>query len=340
MKIIEDGAIAVASEIPPTAPLNLLDYDRFLCCFSAGKDSVCAFLQLLEAGVPRSKIELHHHLVDGRESDLMDWPVTESYCEAFAAAFGVKLYKSWRVGGFEREMLRESSRTAPVSFESEDGFVKTIGGTGGNESTRLKFPQTTANLQQRWCSSVVKIDVFARILTNEPRFQNGRTLVITGERAEESTARANYLQFEPHRADLRNGIKIQRHIDHWRPVHQLSEAEVWAKLERFKVNPHPAYWLGWSRLSCRCCIFIGPDEWATLRTYMPTAFDGIVRYERQFKITIHRTRTVDEQADRGIAFPCKFEMLQLAESKTYDHPIIVDNWTLPPGAFKHTGGPS
>lgn len=335
MEIIEDDEVAVATEIAPTEPPDILSYDRYLVGFSGGKDSVISFFRLLEAGVPRSKIELHHHLVDGRESELMDWPVTESYCRAFAEAFGVKIYMSWRVGGIEREMLRDLSRTAPVSFDSEKGFVKTLGGDRGGESTRLKFPQTSADLKVRWCSSVVKIDVFARILTNEPRFQSTRTLVVTGERAEESTARGNYLQFEPHRSDLRNGVKIQRHIDHWRPVHQMLETEVWAMMERYKVNPHPAYWLGWSRLSCRTCVFLGPDEWATMRTYMPKAFNGVATYERQFKITIHRTRTVDEQADRGIAFPCKFEILQLAESKEYYHSIIVEKWTLPPGAFKH-----
>lgn len=340
MKMIEDGVIAAANEIAPTEPPDILNYDHFLVMFSGGKDSIVSFFALLEAGVPRSKIELHHHLVDGRESELMDWPVTESYCRAFAEAFGVKIYMSWRVGGIEREMLREHSRTAPVSFDSEEGVVKTVGGDRGGESTRMKFPQTTADLRLRWCSSVAKIDVMARILTHEPRFKNSRTLILTGERAEESTSRANYLQFEPHRADLRCGIKIRRHIDHWRPVHQMLETEVWAKIERYKVNPHPAYFLHWSRLSCRSCVFIGADEWATLRTYMPSAFNPIANYERQFKITIHRTRTVNEQADRGTAFPLKFEMLQLAESKTYYHPIIVDNWTLPPGAFKHTGGPS
>lgn len=56
------------------------DYDRYVVAFSGGKDSLACLLHLLECGVDRSKIELHHHLVDGREgSTLFDWPVTESY---------------------------------------------------------------------------------------------------------------------------------------------------------------------------------------------------------------------------------------------------------------------
>ena len=35
--------------------------------------------------------------------------------------FGIKLFKSWREGGFLREMLRNNSPTAPTSFEKPDG---------------------------------------------------------------------------------------------------------------------------------------------------------------------------------------------------------------------------
>lgn len=86
-------------------------YDRFIVCMSAGKDSLACLLHLFEQGVDRSRIELHHHLVDGLEgSELMDWPVTKSYCEALAKALGLRLYFSWKTGGFEKEMLRDECR--------------------------------------------------------------------------------------------------------------------------------------------------------------------------------------------------------------------------------------
>ncbi len=74
----------------PTAPVGLtraqLDtYATIIVAFSGGKDSVACVLHLLELGVPRERIELWHHDVDGREgSTLMDWPVTRAYCRAFA----------------------------------------------------------------------------------------------------------------------------------------------------------------------------------------------------------------------------------------------------------------
>lgn len=326
----------------PSAPIAFdpLGYDRYAVAISGGKDSVAILLHLFDLGVDPKKIELHHHLVDGRESNLMDWPVSEDYVRKLAHAFGLKIYFSWRVGGIEREMLRNGTRTAPVAFESEDGTVKVLGGDRGKSGVRLKFPQTTSNLTQRYCSAYAKIDVFARVLVNETRFRSGRTLVVTGERAEESAARALYATLEPHRSDNRNGEKVQRYIDHWRPVHGWSEAQVWEIIRRFKINPHPAYWLGWGRMSCRNCIFNSANMWATVRTHMPHAFTPIANYERQFNVTIHRTKTVEELAASGTPFPCSIEMLELAESTEYYAPIFVDDWQLPPGAFKEGAGPS
>jgi tRNA(Ile)-lysidine synthase TilS/MesJ len=94
---------------------DLNSYDVIVVAFSGGKDSIACVLHLLELGVPRERIELWHHDVDGREgSSLMDWPVTRDYCRAFAAAFGLPIFFSWKVGGFEREMCRDNARTAPT----------------------------------------------------------------------------------------------------------------------------------------------------------------------------------------------------------------------------------
>jgi 3'-phosphoadenosine 5'-phosphosulfate sulfotransferase (PAPS reductase)/FAD synthetase len=341
--IEEENETSQHKEVAPTTAPDLASYGLFAIGFSGGKDSWAALLHLLESGVPPEKIELHHQKVDGLTSKLMDWPCASSYVDKAGAAFGIPVYHSWKEGGFEREMLKENAKTAPVSWYTKDGHVLTKGGDRGKVATRRMFPQTSADLLVRWCSSALKIDVFARVLTNDERFQNKRVLVITGERAEESAARAHYATFEPHRADLRNGKKAWRHIDHWRPVHGWSEAEVWAILERHRVNPPPSYWLGFSRWSCRGCIFSGPNEWATLRTYMPEAFASIAGYEREFGITIHRSLTVDEQADRGVPHIVPLEVLLLAESTEYYADVILPEgtpWILPPGAFKKGNGPT
>lgn len=67
--------------LPRLLPLE--DYDLIIVLFSGGKDSLAAYLKLLEWGVPKEKIELWHHDIDGGHPDRkMDWPVTQSYVEA------------------------------------------------------------------------------------------------------------------------------------------------------------------------------------------------------------------------------------------------------------------
>jgi hypothetical protein len=106
-------------EIETDQQPNIKGYDRYLVAFSGGKDSIASLLALLDAGVERSKIELHHHLVDGREgSDLFDWPVTEDYCRKFAQAMGIPIYFSWLEGGLEREMLRANQAKAATIYET------------------------------------------------------------------------------------------------------------------------------------------------------------------------------------------------------------------------------
>ena len=91
---------------PKESEIDLRSYDKIVVAFSGGKDSTACVLYLLESGVPKDKFELWHHIIDGREgSTLMDWPVTEDYCRAFARALDIKIYFNWKVGGFEMEML-------------------------------------------------------------------------------------------------------------------------------------------------------------------------------------------------------------------------------------------
>lgn len=325
-----------------TAAPDLDDYDRFIVFFSGGKDSVACFLWLLEQGIPVEKIELHHHYVDGREgSELMDWPITPDYCEKFAEAFGVRLSNSWKEGGFEREMLRDNSATAPVHFSTQSGEKRQIGGVGPL-NTRRKFPQVSADLSVRWCSSYLKIGVGEAYIVNDPVFRQGKTLVLTGERAEESTARARYKTFEPHRSDNRDGTRVRRWVDVFRAVHGWKEDEVWAIMRKYGVNPHPAYHLGLGRTSCMACIFGSPQQWAMLKRYMPRHFIRIANYETDFNTTIKRGATVEQIAAKGVAPELDQFWLDIAMGNTFDAPMLIapEKWQYPLGAFGESAGPT
>lgn len=327
----------------PTAE-ELLTYDYIIVGFSGGKDSVASFLHLLEMGVPVEKIELWHHIVDGREgSKLMDWPCTNSYCREFARFFKVPIYYTWKVGGFEGEMLRENALTQPVSFEAPqpDGSIKviTVGGERGKLNTRRSFPQIAADLSVRWCSSYLKIDNAKRALCNQERFRNKRTLFITGERAQESPGRAGYAKMEVDLSDARNG-RLARHIDRWRPVHGWDEAEVWAILQRWKINPHPAYRLGWGRCSCSACIFGSANQFASLQQIYNEQFEAIAGYEDEFNRTVRRDMSIREWAAKGTPYEMELSDILAALSEEFTESIEVPGqWLLPAGAFSESAGP-
>lgn len=318
---------------------QLNSYHKIIVATSSGKDSTACILDLLEQGVDKKKMELWHHDIDGREDNFMDWPVTSPYCQKFADALGIKLYYSWKVGGFSREMLRDNQKTAPTRFETPSG-IKQVGGVRGKENTRLKFPQVSGDLSVRWCSAYLKIDVCSTAIRNQDRFNNKKILLVSGERAEESPGRAKYKVFEPDRADNRAGKK-KRHIDRYRPIHKWKESQVWDIIKRHKIRVHPAYYLGWGRVSCASCIFGSKDQWATLYAINTGQVQKIIEYEEEFGVTINRNKSVPQLIEEGAIYPdMEIDMIKKALSYDYNDDIIVEHWELPAGAYGESCGPT
>jgi len=317
------------------------DYDKIIIAFSGGKDSIACFLHLMEQGISKDKIELWHHLVDGEGETFFDWEVTEDYCRKFAKYFGVDIYFSWKEEGFYGEMMRDKSKTKKIYFETPSGEVLNAGGKGGKESTRLKFPQVSANLSVRWCSSYLKIDVMRIAINNQPRFKNIKTLVISGERAEESASRAKYEDLEPDATDLRNGKRYKRLVDRYRPIKKWSENQVWAIIEKYKVIVHPCYYMGWSRCSCKFCIFGNSDQFASAKEISPQIFQKIVDLEKDFDTTIKRKRSLELLIQEGEPYKdITDELKKTAISNEYLGEIISNNWFLPSGAYGEGCGPT
>lgn len=320
--------------------LPLPEYDRIVVAFSGGKDSLALVLDLLERGVPREQIVLWHHRIDGGPGSevFMDWPVTDAYCRAVANALGIEIRFSWKDGGFKGEMLRKDARTRSTTFETDAGDVRiTVGGTRGKQSTRMLFPQVSADLRVRWCSAYLKIDVAAKVFNNDPAYKQGRFLLLTGERREESTARSRYATVEKH-----GTTNSRRRVDQWRSILEWTEADVWAIMERWSINPHPAYHLGWSRLSCRTCIFGQADQWAAVKDIAPETFEEIAQYETEFGKTIQRDKSVRELAAQGTSYvdtEADAPMVAMANAEQFHFPVTTQ-WVMPRGAFAGRAGPS
>ena len=174
--------------LPELLPLE--DYDCIIVLFSGGKDSAAAYFKLRELGVPKEKIELWHHDIDGgHPTRRMDWPCTQNYVRAFAEAEGVRLRVSERVNGFWGEVYRLGA-SYPIEYEDDNGGIRTCPLSPKQvESDRLraqileeilpeeceqlkalgyrmKFPAKTGDLSRRWCSASLKIDVASAVLRN------------------------------------------------------------------------------------------------------------------------------------------------------------------------------
>jgi 3'-phosphoadenosine 5'-phosphosulfate sulfotransferase (PAPS reductase)/FAD synthetase len=350
LSVLEKLPKAKATALPPEEASRLVkaietrdwsEYDRCVVAFSGGKDSAACVFAMLEAGFPRDRMELWHHEIDGQDEAFMDWPQTPDYCRKFAAAYGLPIYFSWKVGGFLREMNRDNEPTAPTQWEREDG---TIGQTGGKgpKGTRGLFPQVSGDLKVRWCSAYLKIDVGATVVRNEPRFTGARTLFVTGERREESSNRSKYMEFERDRA-----WSNKRTVIRYRPVLDWGEEEVWDALRRNGVRPHVAYRSGFSRLSCAFCIFGNDDQWATLLEMFPEKFEKVAAREDATGKTIARNgKTIRERAAAGTSYLAKLPEDEraetLAECRTTEATEVTtdsETWTMPAGAFGDSMGP-
>lgn len=307
-----------------------MQYPIFLVGFSGGKDSVATVLHLLDLGVPKNKIHLHHHDVDGGNRNLFDWECTKSYCIAFAKAFDLEIMFSYREGGIEKEMTKHNAISGDYMLQYEqDGIFNRVKAKG-KPATRRKFPAITASLMTRWCSAHAKIDPFRRAITNNPRYKTGTFVVCTGERREESAARSKYHELSLHVCNTK-----KRTVYEWKPVIDYTEQQVWDALEKYKVQPHPAYVLGWSRCSCQTCIFNDNDTWATIAKISPEKFNILSDYEVDFSFTMHNKMSLHKRKDKGVCFldTDKDEFWINQATKDFNAPIIVEEWTLPKGAF-------
>lgn len=365
-----------------STPLPWEEYDTIIVGFSGGKDSLASLLRVLES-IPahkRGAVELQHHVIDGdpeQDEQVFDWPVTEAYCRAVAAALGVPIYFSWRERGILGEMQLDNERRHGITFEAPGGkrYRVPIGTRAAPVTRRMldangkrvgnpAWPQQVADLNQRWCSASAKIEVARAVFRHDPRFSHDvKIALVTGERRAESSGRSRYAFCEEHASDARRGKR--RRIDQVRLVLEWTQEEVWAIIARHGIVPHPCYWLGFGRASCATCIFSGADEWATLAELLPTRVARIEALEEWAHATIDISgRSVREriqggydvtsgrgenkrtvQAEPGVSLAPHDALLRAywaAQARAHDYtaPVRVppERWILPTGALRKGAG--
>lgn len=196
--------------LPELLPLE--EYDKIIVLFSGGKDSLCAVLNLLELGVPKEKIELWHHDIDGgHPSRRMDWRCTSAYVKSFAEAMGIKLLVSYRVNGFFGELYRLGASEPVEWIDPDTGEVLRC-----KESTnykkceelkktcteeleeklkeygyRYRFPAKSADLSRRWCSAYLKVMVASSVIANIDQMEHLKELEELGGKRQKFPAKGS-----------------------------------------------------------------------------------------------------------------------------------------------------
>lgn len=172
--------------------LPLEEYDLIVVLFSGGKDSTACYYKLLDLGVPKEKMELWHHDIDGgHPTRMMDWRCTQDYVRSFAEVEGVPLRISYRVNGFFGELYRIGASEPIEWIDPETGEImqcklsqnylkcldlkekclEDMEDALKKYGYRMKFPAKSGDLSRRWCSAYLKIAVADSVISNLDRLE-------------------------------------------------------------------------------------------------------------------------------------------------------------------------
>lgn len=192
---------------------------------SGGKDSQAAALLTFEhldrVGHRGPRVLIHSDLGS------VEWLDSLPVCERLAAHLGVELIVVRRAAG--DLMDRWESRWA----SSVRRYINL-------ETVTLVLPWSTPSM--RFCTSELKTHIIAAELRR--RFKGQTVVNITGVRRAESVARA--------KGSIAGATAGGWN---WRPISDLTEAQVFERIAESGLAPHEAYALfGMSRVSCRFCI--------------------------------------------------------------------------------------
>jgi 3'-phosphoadenosine 5'-phosphosulfate sulfotransferase (PAPS reductase)/FAD synthetase len=235
-------------------------WDTVVVSISGGKDS-SVLMQYWKENLSHVKnVIFVHAIVD------IDWDETKQTVVEQARHFGVE------------DKL--------VFVQAVDATGKKIGIVDILERPKTKrsgevvenmFPSMSC----RWCTAAVKRGPIHNLL----RKLEGRTLVLIGERAEESQERA---ALEPIRFQEKLSVK-GREIYDFSPILPCSEREVWSIIEANQIPVHPCYGLGVSRASCAVCIFSSNKEIGIAGKHAPHIVARLVKAERKLSTSFKYT---------------------------------------------------
>jgi 3'-phosphoadenosine 5'-phosphosulfate sulfotransferase (PAPS reductase)/FAD synthetase len=138
----------------------------------------------------------------------------------------------------------------------------------------------------RYCTSDHKPDQVEKVITKRvnryidlnymPKYETVKVLSCMGLRAQESSARSKKVPWG-FNTRASNG---KRDVFDWLPIHDWTEAQVWALIHEKGLPYHKAYDLGMPRLSCVFCIYAPPEALLLAGFHNPAKLKEYVRIEQ------------------------------------------------------------
>ena len=147
----------------------------------------------------------------------------------------------------------------------------------------------------RQCTSDLKRDPIEKAVRQWIKEKGLSGLVINacGIRAEESPKRS---KATPWKWNKRNSKAGRRWYD-WLPVFRFSTEDVWESIRAAGQEPHYAYGLGNTRLSCVFCIMANKNDLNVGRKHFPQLFRRYVETEKRINHSMH-TKTRKENGKK------------------------------------------
>lgn len=238
-------------------------YDLLLINSSAGKDSL-AMLDVFDelataAGVRDRILVLHCDL--GR----VEHPGVRELAEEHAVQKGLPFVAVEPTTRGEKKDLIER-------FEAS---LKTAKGSFPGFGTRY----CTSEFKTAEAMGYVKAWVTERFGAGDLRKKLGRrvrVLNLLGLRAEESDARAG------RGFKLKDETETRWAVHEWLPIQGWKEPEVWDRIAKSGLRYHPAYDVGFKRLSCRLCPLAGNEDVKLAALVYPEMTEEIIGLERKY----------------------------------------------------------
>ncbi|SFU98809.1 3'-phosphoadenosine 5'-phosphosulfate sulfotransferase (PAPS reductase)/FAD synthetase [Aliiroseovarius crassostreae] len=165
-----------------------------------------------------------------------------------------------------------------ITAEAKTSFFEMV-------ERRQMFPSPS----QRQCTSDLKRGPIEReirrYLKAHPEFR-GLVVNCMGMRAQESASRAkkSAVQFS------NRNSKAGRHWFDWLPIHHLTTAEVFRMIEDAGQQPHYAYQMGMTRLSCCFCIMASVNDLTVAAKANPELYARYVATEKRLGHTLSMSR--------------------------------------------------